>query len=369
MPENSLLYKIAISLIPGIGCVNAKRLIAYTGSIEGIFKEKKQHLLKIPGIGEILANEIVNANVLQKAEDEIKFIEKHKIKVLFYLDKDYPSRLRHCADSPILLYSKGNLNFESPKVLSIVGTRHATDYGKDFCEKLVANLAKSQHNPLIISGLAYGIDITAHKAALKHGLPTVAVLAHGLKSIYPVAHARYAKEIAGNGSLVTEFTSDVFADRAFFVKRNRIVAGLADATIVIESGEKGGALITADLANSYNRDVFAVPGRINDTMSKGCNKLIKTNKAILLEDVGDLEYQLGWEQTKNKAKVVQRELFVELNDDEKVIIEAIRKNNEIAIDNLCFEVSMPVSKVSPLLLGLEFSGLIKSLPGKIYKPV
>ena len=369
MSDNSLLYKIAISLIPGVGSMNAKKLIAYTGSIEGIFREKKQSLLKIPGIGEVISNEIANSNVLSKAENEIKFIEKNGIKAKFYLDKDYPGRLKHCADSPIIIFIKGKVNLDSQKIISVVGTRHATDYGKNFCNKFVSRLAELKHDTVIVSGLAYGIDIAAHKAALKSGLPTIAVLAHGLKTIYPASHARYAREIIDHGALVTEFASDVFADRAFFVRRNRIIAGLSDATIVVESGEKGGALITADIANSYNRDVFAVPGRIEDTMSKGCNKLIKTNKAILLEKIEDLEYQMNWELSEQKPKAIQRELFVEISEDEKCIFEMIRNSNEISIDNLCIEVEMPVSKVSPILLSLEFSGLIRSLPGKIYKLV
>ena len=369
MSNNPLLYRIAISLISGIGSINSKKLIAYIGSVEGVFKEKKSALLKIPGIGEVLANEIANSNVLGKAQEEIDFIEKYNIKALFYLDEDYPARLKHCEDCPILLYSKGSVDFNKQKVISIVGTRNATEYGKSFTEKLIAKMAESSHNPIIVSGLAFGIDICAHKAAMRNKLDTIAVLAHGLKSVYPSVHTKYAKEIVQHGALLTEFTSDIKADRSFFVRRNRIVAGLADATIVVESGEKGGALITADIANSYNRDVFAVPGRIDDTMSKGCNKLIKTNKAILLENIDDLEYIMGWEKQENKPKNIQRELFVNVTDDEKKILDILSKNGELPIDSLCIEMDMPVSKVSPLLLNLEFSGLVKGLPGKIYKLV
>ena len=369
MSENILQYRIAISLIPGIGSINAKKLIAYIGSVEGVFKEKKTSLLKIPGVGEVLANEIINSNVLSKAQEEVEFLSKYKIKTYFYLDDDYPGRLKHCEDCPILLYSKGSADFNNQKVVSIVGTRNATEYGKLFTEKLLAKMAESRHNPLIVSGLAFGIDICAHKAAMRNNLDTIAVLAHGLKSVYPSVHTKYAKEIVQHGALLTEFTSDIKADRSFFVRRNRIVAGLADATIVVESGEKGGALITADLANSYNRDVFAVPGRIDDVMSKGCNKLIKTNKALLLENIDDLEYIMGWEKQEGKPKNIQRELFVNVTDDEKLILDILSKNGELPIDSICFEVEMPVSKVSPLLLNLEFAGLIKGLPGKVYKLV
>lgn len=369
MSDNSLIYKIAVGMIPGIGCITAKKLIAYTGSVEGIFHEKKSKLLKIPGIGEILANEIVNSNVIKQAEKEISFIEQYDIQPYFYLDEDYPERLKLCNDSPLILFTKGNANLNAQKIISIVGTRKATQYGKSICEKLVAELAELKHNPVIISGLAFGIDITAHKAALKNKLATIAVLGHGMKTIYPAAHTRYAKEIVKNGSLITEFTSEIPADRPLFVRRNRIIAGLADATIVVESGEEGGALITADIANSYNRDVFAVPGRTEDTMSKGCNKLIKTNKAYLLESIGDLEYMLGWEHSSAKSKTVQKELFHNLTEEEKLIIEIIRNNNELAIDLICHEAEMPVSKVSPILLNLEFAGLVRSLPGKVYKTV
>jgi DNA processing protein len=369
MSDNNLQYQIGIGLIPGIGCITAKKLIAYVGSVEGIFKEKKSNLLKIPGVGDVLASEILNANVLKQAELEVEFISKYNIRTYFYLNDDYPHRLRHCNDSPVLLYSKGECNFDTQKVINIVGTRNATDYGKQFTEKLIARLAESGHNPLIVSGLAFGIDICAHKAAMKHKLHTVGVLAHGLKSIYPAVHAKYAKEIVQQGALLTEFTSDVKADRAFFVRRNRIVAGMSDATIVVESGEKGGALITADLANSYNRDVFAVPGRIDDVQSKGCNTLIKTNKAALLEKLEDLEYILGWEVDSGKPKVIQRELFTAVSDDEKLIMELIQKSGELSIDSICIESEMPVSKVSPMLLNLEFAGLVRSLPGKIYKIV
>lgn len=367
MDSKKLLYTIAISLIPGIGCINAKKLIAYLGSAEAVFKEKKGALLKVPGIGEVLAGEISGANVLAKAEEELAFIEKYQIKTLCYHEQDYPQRLKQCSDSPLVLYIKGNSNLDASKVIGIVGTRHATEYGKGFCDKILESLAAKNHSPLIISGLAYGIDISAHKAALKYKLPTVACLAHGLKSIYPPVHEKQAREIIENGALVTEFISTIKAERAFFVRRNRIIAGLVDAIIVVESGEKGGALITADFANSYNRDVFAVPGRIDSVYSKGCNKLIKTNKAALIETAEDLEYIMGWEAKPNLA--IQRELFVNLSEDDQKILETIKTYDELSLDLLCAYSEMPVSKVSSLLLGLEFSGMVKSLPGKVYKLV
>jgi DNA processing protein len=368
MKNKQLLYAIAVSLIPGIGCITAKKLIAYVGSAEGVFNEKKSALLKVPGIGEMLANEILNSNVLGRAEEEIAFIEKYNIKALCYHETNFPARLKQCPDAPIVLYIKGNALLDNQKVISIVGTRHATDYGKSFCEKIIEALAQRNYKPLIVSGLAYGVDIAAHKAALKNNLETVACLAHGLKSIYPPAHSRYAKEMVQQGALVTEFTSNVKADRAFFVRRNRIIAGLSDAVIVVESGEKGGALLTADLANSYNRDVFALPGRTDQVYSKGCNKLIKANKACLIEGIEDLEYVMGWEQ-KSSQKAIQRELFVNLSDDEKLLTDTLAQYGELPIDLLCAYSELPVHKASPLLLNLEFSGVLKCLPGKIFKLV
>lgn len=366
MTDTSLKYKIGISLIPGIGNINAKKLIAYTGSLEGVFKEKKKNLLKIPGIGEILAEQIVNQDVLAAAEKEIEFISKYGIGYYFYLDEMYPVRLKNCEDSPVMLYYKGNIDFNKAKVLSIVGTRNATEYGKECCNQFIADLKARNHDVIIVSGLAYGVDICAHRAALRNGLETIAVLAHGLSTIYPAVHRATAKEICNLGALVTDFTSSTMPERNNFVKRNRIVAGMADATLVIESGIKGGALITADLAASYNRDVFAFPGRANDSYSRGCNWLVKTNKAALIETVEDLEFLLGWEVIDDKNPK-QTALFIELSDDEQIIFDILKENGELPIDLICFKTNMSVSKVSALLLNMEFAGIVKTLPGKVYR--
>jgi DNA processing protein len=367
MNNNDLKYKIALSLIPKVGHVTAKKLVAYVGSFEGVFKEKKSILQKIPGIGSKLSDFITKADVLTKAEEEIEFITKNNINVLFYLDKNYPERLKNCDDAPILLYTLGQVDLNVRKVISIVGTRKATVEGISFCEKLVKDLKNREHDPIIVSGLAYGIDATAHNAALEHGLFTVAVLGHGLDIIYPASHKKIARNILKQGMLVTDFTSKSIRDKNNFVKRNRIIAGLSDATIVIESGEKGGALVTADIANSYNRDVFAVPGRVTDNYSIGCNNLIKTNKAAMLTSVEDLEYLMGWEAGKNKNDAVQKDLFINLTNEQKLIIKILEKEPELAIDNICIRSSMPTSKVSPILLDLEFMGVLKALPGKTYK--
>lgn len=365
--DELLRYKIGISQIPGIGSINAKKLIAYTGSVEAVFKEKKKHLLKIPGIGETLADVIVKHQNLSKAEAEIEFIRKYDIHYHFYLDAAYPERLSQCSDAPIMLFYKGEIDFNHPKVISIVGTRNATDYGKEITSKLIAELALRHKDIIVVSGLAYGIDICAHRASLKNNVATVAVLAHGLSTLYPAVHRNTAKEIISHGALVTDFTSDIQPERNNFIKRNRIIAGLADATIVVESGAEGGALITADLANSYDRDVFAVPGRVNDPWSKGCNKLIKTNKAAMVETVEDLEYLMGWDS--GKAEPRQMSLFQNLTDEEQIVVNLLKEENNLMIDIMCLRANMPVNQVSSLLLKLEFMGLIKSLPGKVYRLV
>ncbi len=363
MDEN-LKYKIALSLIPNIGDILAKRLVSYCGSAQAVFEEKKVSLEKIPGIGNINANAVSNSTVFKRAEEEIKFIEKNKITPLFYLDKEYPKRLTHCEDSPVMLYFKGTANLNADKVISIVGTREATDYGRQLCEKLVADLAV--YNPLVVSGLAYGIDICAHKAAMSNGLTTVCGLAHGLDKIYPALHKESAEKMLENGGWLSDFTSKVIPDRENFPRRNRIVAGMADATIVIESKIGGGSLITADIANSYNRDVFAFPGRVDDECSKGCNNLIKQNKAALIQSAADISYILGWEQ-KTKKSPVQKQLFVELSPDEELVVKVLREKDGIAIDDLCLVCNLPMSKISGLLLTLEFSGIVRSMPGKMYR--
>ena len=360
-----LKYKIAVGLIPGIGDILAKKLISYCGGVEAVFSEKKTALLKIPNVGEVLADCIINNDVMAKAEKEVDFIIKYNIKHSFYLDDDYPVRLKSCPDSPVIFFYKGDVDLEHPKIISIVGTRQATQYGKDQCNHLVDELYKNNHHPIIVSGLAYGIDICAHRAALRNSLPTIAVLGHGLRHIYPSAHASTAREIIRNGALLTDFLSDTPVDRSNFVRRNRLIAGLSDLTIVVESNIRGGALITADIADSYNRDVFAFPGRLTDAYSAGCNKLIKTNKANMLQSVADIEYIMGWD-SKPKAPV-QRELFPELTPDEKNIIQILKEKGKCPIDILSIDTQMSVSKVSTLLLNLELAGLVDSLPGKMYK--
>lgn len=361
-----LLYQIGLTLIEGIGDVHAKGLLAYCGSPEQVFKQKKEHLLRIPGIGEQLARSISSsAKVLKRAEKEITFIEKYKIQALFYTDNAYPNRLRSCTDSPILLYYKGTADLNTEKIVAIVGTRRPGPYGIEKTQELVSALSAS--GALILSGLAYGIDIVAHRAAVENQMPTIGVLAHGLDRIYPQTHDKVAKKMLKNGGLLTDFMSETNPDAVNFPKRNRIVAGLCDALVVMESTRKGGSLITATIANSYNRDVFAFPGRAGDQLAEGTNGLIKRNRAALIENAEDLLDAMQWNDVAVKGSgSKQLPLLLALSDEERAIVNLFEQRDAIHIDEMCQTLQLPVSKVSALLLQLEFSNLIKSKPGKMY---
>jgi len=361
---NDLLYQIALTLIPNIGCIQAKTLIENYGDAENIFKAKKKDLAAIENIGLVRANNIKAFEDFKSAEEEIKFIEKYKIQPLFITNEDYPRRLLNCYDPPTILYYRGNANLNASKIISIVGTRSNTDYGKQVTEKLVSGL--SELNVLIISGLAFGIDAIAHKSALQNNLETVGVLAHGLHTIYPRQHKSLAKEIVQHGGLLTEFRNGVKPDRFNFPSRNRIVAGMADATIVIETAIKGGSMITAELANNYNRDVFALPGKTTDSKSAGCNYLIQNNKAILFTDANELIENLGW-QSKKINKKQQKELFIELSEDEKIIIEILKEKETTHIDGINIRSNLSSSSIAAAILNLELQNVIAGLPGKMYK--
>ncbi len=367
---DNLIHIIALSLVPGIGSVTAKSLIAYAGSAEQVFREKEKALRQIPGVGSVLAKNIINCEVMTRAGREVEFLLKNDVRALFYLDEDYPQRLRGCSDAPVILYVKGYPFLNCPKVISIVGTRHATEYGKNLTDHFITALAERGYRIMIVSGLAYGIDIQAHKAALRTGLPTVAVLGHGLETVYPSLHTTIAKEMCDNqGGLVTDFMSNSPIDRTNFLRRNRIIAGLSDATIVVESAKKGGALVTADIANSYNRDVFAFPGKVGDPYSEGCHFLIKSNRAVLMETVSDLEYVMNWSPSKSQPDAVQPCLFYDFTPDEKLIVDLLRSEGGTAIDLICIKTTLPMNKVSPTLLNLEFAGIVKGLPGKVFKVI
>lgn len=368
MSEVSLKHKIALGLIPRIGDINARKLVSHFGNVEAIFQEPYRNLIKIPGIGTGIAKYISDRSYLNAAEKEAEYVTKNNIRTYFYLDNDYPYRLRQCDDSPVVFFYRGTCSLDSSKMLSIVGTRNASQRGRELCEKIIGGLAAGHPDLIIVSGLAYGIDIASHKAALSFNLNTIGVLAHGFKTVYPSIHASTAKAMVSKGGLITDFLSDALPERNNFLKRNRIIAGLSDATIVIESGISGGALVTADIANSYNRDVFAVPGRPDDQWSAGCNSLIKNNKASLAECSDDIEYFLDWKPEKSKP-AVQRTLFSDLDDTEKLIYELLTKEGELSIDVICRSLSIPINKLSSLLLQMEFKGLLKCAPGNQYRAV
>lgn len=364
---DDLQFKIALNAIPRIGPLLTRRLVAYVGSVEGVFSEKKQHLEKIPGIGSVKAAGFEPQKLLKEAETELEYVRKHNIRALFYLDEDFPKRLCECEDGPVLLYAKGDVNFNADKVVSIVGTRKASSRGKSVTEEMVSHLAVNYPEIIIVSGLAYGIDIAAHRAAMDQGVRTVAALGHGLGFMYPAAHRNYAEKMVREGALVTEFASNRKPDAGNFVSRNRIIAGLADASIIVESAEKGGALITADLANSYNRDVFAVPGRPDDHYSRGCNQLIKLNRAALAETGADIEKAMRWYPKKADKKYQQKELFTDMKPEERSVMEYLQENGDSALDQLSLSLDIPVPVLSAMLLGMEFNGLVTPLPGKYFR--
>ena len=364
--NQNLIYPIAITLAKGIGLITARQLIDSLEDISVLFSEKKQVLLKDYGIPRKILEEIRKPEILERAEKEIEFIQKNQIIPLFIKEEDYPFRLKECADAPILLYKKGNADLNAERIISIVGTRNSTIYGKEITEKLIQNIQEVYPGTVIVSGLAYGIDICAHKAALKNGLNTIGVLAHGLDIVYPYLHRNTAKEMIENGGLLSDFISETNPDRQNFIKRNRIVAGIADCTIVIESASKGGALITASIAESYNRDVFAYPGKTTDPYSSGCNNLIKEQKAAMITCADDLFREMCWNKEKKK-KSVQKNIFIDFSDDEQLIVDIIKQANKIQLNRLSIQSELSISKLSSLLFGLEMKGVIQCLPGGVYR--
>ncbi len=363
--ESPLLYRIAFTLIPGIGSVNGKKLLQKFGTAREVFQASTHALLSVPGIGPVMVNNIKNARVMHRAEQEIRFLEKNHVRALFFDEEDFPQRLLNCYDHPLMLYYRGQADLNHRRIVAFVGTRRATEYGKTWCRELIEGLREK--DVLVVSGLAYGIDGCAHREALEQGMPTVGVLGHGLDRIYPAPHHKLAEEMLHHGGgLLTEFLSKTIPDRENFPKRNRIVAGMTDAVVVVESDKKGGALITAELANSYNRDVFAVPGRLGDQFSTGCNFLIKTNKAALIQSAADIGYIMGWEDRKIPDGH-QTQLFVEMNDTEKTLYRILEEKGTLGIDKLIILTGFTPSAVASALLNMEFNGLVRSLPGKQYK--
>ena len=367
MLEEELLYVLALQRVKGVGDINAKKLIAHCGSAKNVLNEKRSHLEKINGIGKSTLQFLFDENNLKAAEKELDYIQKNNIETLYFSDANYPEKLKHCIDAPILLFKEGNFKLNKQPIISIVGTRKITSYGRDFCEKLIADIA--QYNPVIVSGFAYGVDICAHKAALKNNLTTVGVLAHGFEEIYPKTHKKYISEIHKNGGFFTDFWHNDTLIRENFLKRNRIVAGISEATIIIESADKGGSLVTADIANSYSRDVFAVPGRTTDSFSKGCNDLIKRNKAAILTSAKDLVEMLNWDVEKKVSAPIQKQLFVELDEKEQLIYDFLLENGKELLDIISINCNLPIYQTTTILFNLEMKGVVKPLPGKLYEAI
>ena len=367
MVKDDVLYYLALQSVEGIGPVNARKLIEHCGGARQVLEGNRKKLEKIKGIGPYVLQQLKKSGIFKKAEKELRFIEKNKINAFCIEDQTYPSKLKHCQDAPLVLFQKGNFDIRKKRIISIVGTRMMTQYGKQFLNEFIRDIVK--HDPIIISGLAYGIDSCAHHESIQNNLTTVGVLAHGLDRIYPKVHYKLAEKMMERGGLYSEFWSGTTPEKVNFVKRNRIIAGVSEATIVVESANKGGSLITAELAASYNRDVFAVPGRIKDKFSTGCNMLIKSNRAAMISSVKDLEYVLGWNAIETKPKIIQKSLFVKLEKNEKMLYDHLVESNKILLDQLSLEIGLSIQSTLMLLLQLELKGLVKCHPGKWYEAI
>lgn len=365
MKKEKLLAILRLQKSKAIGDILAKKLIIAVGDVEQLFKEKPTTLQKINGIGSFAIQHLFDKENIKLAEQELAFIEKNNYQTIYFLEEEYPKNLHQCIDSPILLFKDGTINLQNDKILSIVGTRNMSTYGKDFCEKMIEELAV--YNPIIVSGFAYGVDICAHKAAMKHGLQTIAVLAHGFEQIYPKVHKKYMRQVMENGGFFTEFGFEENPLRENFLRRNRIVAGISQATIIIESAEKGGSLVTADIANSYDREVFALPGRTTDVYSKGCNNLIKNNQAVLLTYSNDIVKMLNWDIISKPKKIIQQELFITLTAQEQTIYNHLKAQGKQLLDQIALDCNIPMYQLSSILLQMELKGITKPLPGKMFE--
>ncbi len=359
------LYDLALTFVPEVGGKTIRVLLARFGSAEAIFKASLSELKKVNGVGEVRAAMFKQAAIMERAQKEMEFVAKHQIQLLHFSSPDYPKRLKHCEDAPALLYYKGNANLNDAKIIAVIGTRKNTDYGLRATEHLIEGL-KTLENVIIISGLAAGIDTIAHRAALKNGLQTVGVLGHSLDRIYPFTNSALAKEMIAHGGLLSEFPSGTKPDRQNFPVRNRIVAGLSDVTIITESDIKGGAMITAYMAVSYNRDVAAVPGRVFDSKSQGPNSLIKRNMAASVADAQDVLQLMNWQADQTK-KTVQQKIFIDLSEEEQRILNTLQDKEKLHADELLSATDFKASQLASVLLQLEMHGLVKTLPGKFYR--
>lgn len=365
--KNELIYQLALRQLPSIGPVLAKNLISYCGGVEAVFSEQLQHLKKIPGIGEHLAKEVYYFKEFDDLHKEVEFMEVNDITSHFYTTKDYPFRLKQVYDAPIILFKKGNAPIESNRMIAVIGTRQCSRQAKEQTIQIVEDLKK--YNPTIVSGLAYGVDAAAHKTAVENNLSTLAVLGHGLDRIYPALNKALAdKIIEEDGAWLTEFVSNTIPDRENFPKRNRIVAGMVDAVLVVETPDKGGSLITAELAFQYDREVMALPGRNTDVKSRGCNKLIKQNKAHLVETADDIAAILNWDLVHKQGEK-QISLPIMLTSDEQIIFETLKLAGGLPIDSLAYKTKLPLSKLAFTLLELEFRNVVRCLPGKRYEVI
>jgi DNA processing protein len=361
-----LPYQIALAMAPAIGPITARKLISKAGSAREVFRMSRASLETIPSIGPLLSQSIKESALLKQAEQEVEFLEKHQISALYFEDEQYPARLKECEDAPILLYTKGNKGLHAKHALSVVGTRKASSYGKEVCRSIILDLGSMIGDLVIISGLAFGIDVIAHRAALEGGIPTVAVLGHGFTTLYPHAHRETAKKIFGSGALVTDFYSGMGPERNNFLRRNRIIAGLADATLVVESARKGGALITADMATSYQREVLAVPGRVTDERSKGCNRLIRNNTAAMVESAKDIIEQLNWADDIVQVSEMQSEK-PGFTTQEKQLLELIRSHNGLGPGDMSIHSGIPIQEVLSLLTQMELKRWVIVEPGNQYQ--
>lgn len=363
MESDRIFYTLALQSVEGIGCKGARKLIQHFGSSKAALSAEVSELLEVDGIGPKLVANLKSRKNYKKASSELEVIRKYGLKVVSYRDQAYPKHLEQCEDAPLLLFFKGNMDLSQRPIISIVGTRKMTSHGATFMKRFFSDLEK--YDPVVISGLAYGEDILAHRLALQHGSRTIGVLAHGLDRIYPRTHYKTALRMLEKGALITEFWTGTPPEKENFVKRNRIIAGMSEATLVIESSEKGGSLITADLASSYHREVFAVPGRSTDPFSVGCNQLIKTHRASMLTAAKDLAYMLNWEPIR-ESNNLQKE-FDLATGKEKQLLEIIQKHGKIQADHLSRICRLPIKDVLSALLSLELNGRIRELPGKFYE--
>ena len=369
---NEQVAMLALSRVQVPQLALIRELIETVGSAKVLLENADNIGDIVPTASPRLRQLLCDRSLVEFAEKEMEFIESKGIKLICFGDEAYPCRLAECTDAPLVLHSLGNADLNARRIVSIVGTRHASEYGKALCENFVADLARFAPDTLIVSGLAYGIDVCAHRAALKAGLPTIGVLAHGLDRIYPNAHRAIAKQMLENGGLLTEFMSGTDSLRPFFVQRNRIVAGMADATVVVESASKGGSLITASLAMGYDRDCFAFPGRVNDQYSQGCNELVSRNRAALITSAYDFVEAMNWETNtaKKSAEERQIELFPDLSPEETAVMTALRENSDgLQVNQMVVQLNIPINKLLPLLFEMEMKGLVKAVAGGCYRAV